>query len=97
MFDLTSVWLLMFAVGVFWMFWQSRRFAEIARNAAIQYCQTHHLQLLSTALSSVRFSISQGPQLILLFELHYSADGIRAKQGEIQLINGKVSQISHWS
>lgn len=87
----------MLAVGVFWLFWQSRRFAELARLAAEQYCKTHHLQLLSTALSSARFSLAKGPQLILLFELNYSADGLTAKQGEIQLVNGKINQISHWS
>jgi len=97
MFDLATVWFLMLAVAIFWVFWQIRRFAEVARSAANHYCKKHHLQLLSTAMSGWSFSFKNGIQVIVNFELNYSADGLTAKQGEIELINGKVNQISHWS
>ena len=97
MFDLTTVWLFIFLLIVFWCFWQVRRFAETARNAAVAYCQKHHLQLLSTAMAAMKFSFKSGLQIIVTFELNYSADGLTAKQGEIELVNGRVNQISHWS
>ena len=87
----------MFVVAVFWLFWQVRRFAEVARNAAKHYCKKHHLQLLSTAMSDWQFSLKNGLQIIVIFELNYSADGLTSKQGEIEVINGRVNQISHWS
>ena len=97
MFDLTSVWLLMFGLAVFWIFWQIRRFAEVARVAAKQYCDKYHLQLLSTAMSGLQFRFRNGLQVVVHFELNYSADGLSARQGEIEMINGKINQISHWS
>ena len=97
MFDLTTVWLLIFAVSVFWLFWQIRRFAEVARLAAKQYCKKHHLQLLSTAMSDWHLAFKNGVKVIVIFELNYSADGLTSKQGEIEVINGRVNQISHWS
>ena len=97
MFDLQTVWLLMFVGGVFGIFWQSRKLAERARYAGEQYCKTHHLQLLSIAMSDWTFRFTNGVQLEVLFDLNYSADGLSAKKGEIKFINGKVEQISHWS
>jgi len=97
MFDLSTVWLFMLFLGIFWLFWQSRRFAETARVAAVAYCKKHHLQLLSTAMANIKLGFHNGPQIVIIFELNYSADGLTAKQGEIEIINGRVNQISHWS
>jgi hypothetical protein len=96
-FDLETVWLLMLVGGVFGLFWQSRKMAERARMAGTQYCKTHHLQLLSIAMSTWSFSIKSGPKITLLFDLNYSADGLTSKKGEIVVVNGKIEQISHWS
>lgn len=97
MFDLQSVWLLMVIAIVAWLFWQSRKVAERARVAGKQYCQQHHLQLLSIALSNWRLSLKKGLEIKAYFDLNYSADGLTAKKGEIIISNGKVEQISHWS
>lgn len=96
MFDLQAVWMLMLVGLVIWLFWQTRKVAELARRSGKQYCQTHHLQLLSIAMSNWRLSFNNGLQVIVCFDLNYSADGLSSKKGEIIIINGKVSQISHW-
>ena len=97
MFDLQTVWLLMLVAGVFGLFWQSRKIAERARVVGTQYCKTHHLQLLSIAMSNWNVSVKAGLKFTVTFDLNYSADGLTAKKGEIQIVNGKVEQISHWS
>ncbi|QTH64407.1 DUF3301 domain-containing protein [Psychrosphaera ytuae] len=97
MFDLQSVWLLMLIAMVMWLFWQTRKVAERARIAGKQYCQQHHLQLLSIAMSDWTVSVKSGLVVKVFFDLNYSADGLTAKKGEIIIANGKVEQISHWS
>ncbi|GAB2992190.1 DUF3301 domain-containing protein [Psychrosphaera aestuarii] len=97
MFDLQTVWLLMFVGGIFALFWQSRKVAERARLAGSQYCKTHHLQLLSIAMADWNISFSKGLKVVMTFDLNYSADGLTSKKGEIKIVNGKVEQISHWS
>lgn len=97
MFDLQAVWLLILFGIIIWLFWQTRKVAERARVAGKQYCQQHHLQLLSIALSTWKLSLKGGLKIQAFFDLNYSADGLTAKQGEIIISNGKVEQISHWS
>lgn len=82
---------------VMWLFWQTRKVAERARMAGKQYCQQHHLQLLSIAMSDWAISLNGGFSVRVFFDLNYSADGLTAKKGEIIITNGKVEQISHWS
>ncbi len=97
MFDLETVWLLIFVSLIFSVFWQSRKVAEQARISGEQYCKTHHLQLLSIAMSDWSISIKSGLKVRVIFDLNYSADGLSAKKGEIVISNGRVEQISHWS
>lgn len=79
------------------MFWKIRSFAELARVSAEDYCKKHGLQLLSVAMGAIRVRLNKGVNIIVTFDLNYSPEGITAKQGEIEIINGKVNQISHWS
>jgi hypothetical protein len=95
-FDLTTVWMLIILFGVFAVFWQFRKFAELARVQAKQYCQRYHLQLLSVPQREWKVSFSNGVKLVIYYELNYSADGLSAQKGEIEMINGKINQISHW-
>lgn len=97
MFDLATVWLLMLLVLIAGMFWQLRSFAELARRSAVQYCKKHGLQLLSVAMTSVKPKWQNGLQVVVTFDLNYSPEGLTAKKGEIEIINGKVNQIYHWS
>lgn len=97
MFDLTTVWLLMLCFGIGWSFWQFRRFAELAASTANEYCEKYHLQLLSVSRRNWQLSLKQGLQVRVLFNLNYSADGLTSRQGEIEIVNGKVTQVSHWS
>lgn len=96
MFDLTAVWMLMIIVMICWGFWQVRKVAETARRAAEQYCQKNALQLLSVAMSSIKCRFENGLKFVATFELNYSPDGLRAKKGEIEIVNGRVNQIYHW-
>lgn len=97
MFDLTSVWILLLVFAIIGAFWKLRSFAELARVAAKDYCQKHGLQLLSVAMANVRIRFHKGLLLVVTFDLNYSPEGITAKQGEIEIVNGKVNQIFHWS
>ncbi len=96
MFDLSTVWALMFVALVVSVFWQLRKVAELARQAGSAYCKKHRLQLLSIAMASVRLGFKKGPRVIVSFDLNYSPEGISSRQGEIVIINGRVEQISHW-
>ena len=97
MFDLTTVWLMMFFIGIIVMFLQFRKLAEIAESSAKNYCQRYHLQLLSVPMQSWKLGYEKKLILKVSFILNYSADGISAKKGEIILHNGKVEHIHHWS
>ncbi len=79
------------------LFLQFRKLAETADRAAKQYCQRHHLQLLSVPMQSWKLRYDKKLILKVTFILNYSADGLSAKQGEIILHNGKVEHIHHWS
>lgn len=96
MFDLQTVWLLMFILAIVAVFWQFRKFAETADRAAKDYCKRYSLQLLSVAMQSWRIAINKGLVLQVSYEMNYSANGISAKKGEVVLANGKVEQIHHW-
>lgn len=96
MFDLSTVWFLIFIFLVVFGFWQFRKFAETADRAARDYCKRYHLQLLSVALTNWRVAFSRGVKLELTYEMNYSANGISASKGEVVLNNGKVNQIHHW-
>ena len=96
MFDLTTVWFLIFIFSIVGVFWQFRKFAETADRAAKDYCKRYHLQLLSVAMQSWRFRFNKGLQLSVSYEMNYSANGISANTGEVVLTNGKIEQIHHW-
>lgn len=96
MFDLTTVWLLMLVAAIIGSFWQLRKVAELARRAGEAYCKKHRLQLLSIAMSNLKVSFKNGPQILVEFDLNYSPEGISSKRGEIVIANGRVEQISHW-
>lgn len=93
MFDLSTVWLIIIAVVIYWGFWQQRKFAERAERAAKEYCQRHRLQLLSVPMNNWQLRVKTG--LVLTYTLNYSADGLSARKGEVVLVNGKVQQIYH--
>jgi hypothetical protein len=97
MFDLQAVWFLMIVVLIIMAFWQTRKVAERARIAGKQYCQNHHLQLLSIAMSHWKVSLKGGLSIQVFFDLNYSADGLSSKTGEIIIKNGRIEHISHWS
>lgn len=96
MFDLTTVWLLLLICLICAGFWQFRKFAELARRSAQDYCQRYHLQLLSVPQRRWQLAFSNGIKLSIWYDLNYSADGLSARKGEIEMINGRISQISHW-
>lgn len=96
MFDLTTVWFLIFIFSIVGVFWQFRKFAETADRAAKDYCKRYHLQLLSVAMQSWAIKVNNGLVLQITYEMNYSANGISASKGEVILNNGKVEQIHHW-
>lgn len=96
MFDLSTVWLLIFIFILVYVFWQFRKFAETADRAAKEYCKKYHIQLLSVAMQSWAVKFDRGVKLRINYEMNYSANGISANKGEVVLANGKVEQIHHW-
>ena len=70
MFDLTTVWFLIFIFSIVGVFWQFRKFAETADRAAKDYCKRYHLQLLSVAMQSWRFRFNKGLQLSVSYEMN---------------------------
>lgn len=96
MFDLSTLWFLIFIFVLVYVFWQFRKFAEKADRAAKDYCKRYHLQLLSVAMQSWRFKFDKGVKLSINYEMNYSANGISANKGEVILTNGKIEQIHHW-
>jgi hypothetical protein len=97
MFDLTTVWLIMFVAFIIAVFLQFRKLAEIAEIAAKNYCERYHLQLLSVPMQSWKLGFKKKLIIKVSFILNYSADGLSAKKGEIILHNGKVEHIHHWA
>ncbi|GHB79945.1 hypothetical protein GCM10008107_31750 [Psychrosphaera saromensis] len=96
MFDLTTVWLIMFFACIVVVFLQFRKLAEIAESAAKGYCERYHLQLLSVPMQSWKVGFNKKLIIKASFILNYSGDGLSAKKGEIILHNGKVEHIHHW-
>jgi hypothetical protein len=86
-------------IGIFLIaaiFWQFRKYAELAERTAKQYCKSNGLQYLSVPQKEWRLSFQKGVSFSVTYELNYSLDGISARKGLLEITNGRITQLYHW-
>lgn len=88
--ELINVLALLTLALIFWLFWQTRVMAEIAKNATDQYGEKHGLQILS--LARIKLTPSRNERGHFCWQANYqfefSSDGESYYLGNI-VINGK--------
>lgn len=93
-FSLLDIVLLLVIFLVALQFWTLRGIAERAQRYLAQYCDTHHLQLISVARYRTRIALARGkPAWHVLFVFEFSATGTECYQGTLEMVGNRASHI----
>lgn len=92
---MSSIWIILFTIGVIYFFWVDRMAAENAREFAKNQCEKLQVQFLSIACKKKRLGILRNgkPGLRSEFAWEFSSTGQDSYIGVITLENGQVIKV----